>query len=396
MSLKVQSFQSGTRSEGLENIGLESGTLVNPSYIPHFLDLTEDFADEAVPLLDRDDAVLYNLTDDQIHWHNFGYVIKRNFVPHDLIDEYLSIRERENLGAGAFPNTTPYLYHSAIRDICCSRELHYLMVDLLGEELGLHFLLSSFQSTQRGWHQDDYLNPEDVMGRYAAVWIAMGDVHPDSGPFEFVPGSHRWPCLRREKVRTLVVPEIRANTDLWTVHAEYFVNKAVENYIEETGSEIAFFDAKKGDILIWHAKLIHRGSIPKDPSLTRPALIAHYSNIRDRRDIGDHIVRHGDGGYFWQFPERGKPLREDKFERMHATPAATNLPAATAREVPHRITALRKPPSASRVPSAARMQNLLEARVSELEAEIRNLRASTSWRATAPARAVAGWLRGRT
>ena len=38
---------------GYENYGLESGKLVNPNYVPHFLELSEDFTDEKSPLLDH-------------------------------------------------------------------------------------------------------------------------------------------------------------------------------------------------------------------------------------------------------------------------------------------------------------------------------------------------------
>jgi hypothetical protein len=302
---------------GWENYGFESKKLVNPDYIPHFLELSENFPEGCcAPLLDQVTTNLKSITLDQQHWRDYGYLTKKQFIPDHLIDEYMNIRDQLNLGTGEFPNITPYLNYSAIRDICCSRELHYLLVDLLGEELGLHFILTSFKSTERGWHQDDYLNPESTMARYAAVWMAMADIHPDSGPFEFVPGSHKWPCLRRERVRALVKPEEVSNENHdWALIAEYLVNKAVDQQIRDTGAEVVQFNAKKGDILIWHGKLMHRGSIPKHSHLLRPALICHYSNIRDRRDLGNEITRHGDGGYFWEFSGLGRVLSEDKLAR---------------------------------------------------------------------------------
>jgi len=299
-----------------ENYGVDTGKLLDPEHIPNFLDISEPFNEEAALLLDQQTVVLKGLSEDQIYWRKNGYVIKRNFVEHDLIDEYLNIRNKLNLGNGPFDDITPYLYHSVIRDICCSSKLHYLLVDLIGEELGLHFILADFKSTERGWHQDDYLNPEDTKARYAAVWMAMGDVDMDSGPFEIIPGSHKWPCLRRNKVQELVAPELRGRGDHeWAIVAEHSVNKSVENYIAATGSEIVKFDAKKGDILIWHGKAMHRGSIPKNSTLSRPAMICHYSNIRSRRDFGNEITRHGNGGYFWEFTTIGRVLREDQFPR---------------------------------------------------------------------------------
>jgi hypothetical protein len=296
---------------GLENYGLEFDKLVNPHHIPSFLDLSEDYPDTSVM---RQTTLLKGITADQQHWRDHGYVIKRNFIPHDLIDEYVELRDKLNLGFGELPYGEAYLEYSVIRDICCYRELHYLLVDLLGEEMGLQFHLSSFKSTERGWHQDDYLNPENTMARYVAVWIAMGDIHPDSGPFEFVPGSHRWPCLRRQKVIALVKPEALSND--WPVAIEHVVNKSIDKYLKERSASVAQFDAKKGDILIWHARLMHRGSIPKNPDLVRPALIGHYSNIRDRRDFSNEITRHGNGGYFWERSDLGRLLSEDKIARV--------------------------------------------------------------------------------
>jgi hypothetical protein len=301
---------------GFENFGLESGMLVDPDHIPDFLDLAEDYSDAESTLLDQNDAQLSGLTADQQHWRDHGYVIKRNFIPHHLIDEYVELRRKLEVGSGPIADCHPHLYSEALRDICCSRELHYLIVDLIGEELGLHFTLNGFKSTERGWHQDDYLNPEDTLARYAAVWMAMGDIDPDSGPFEFIPGSHKWPCMRREKVKAFIKPEIRNDpSNFWICASEYYVNKAVESHMKVTGSKAEQFQASKGDILIWNAKLMHRGSIPNNPELVRPALICHYSSIKSRRDIGSNITRHGDGGYFWEFPEIGEVLTEDKHPR---------------------------------------------------------------------------------
>jgi hypothetical protein len=310
---------------GFENYGLEFGKLVNPDYIPHFLELSEDYPDELSIFLHQQTVRPRNLTLDQQHWREHGFVIKRGFISNSLIDEYIELRRKLNLGDDRFPNTRPHLDSSVIRDMCCSRELHYLLVDLVGEEMGLTFSLNGFKSSERGWHQDDYLNPETIMGRYVAVWMAMGDIHPDSGPFEFVPGSHKWPCLRRDKVRAWIKPEARDDVHDWATASEYFVNKSVDRYMEELGVKPISFDAKKGDILIWHAKLMHRGSIPRNPELSRPAFIGHYSSIRASRHIGPEITRHGDAGYFWEYSHIGEVLTEDKIERRDLAPAPDQL-----------------------------------------------------------------------
>ena len=65
----------------------------------------------------------------------------------------------------------------------------------------LSLALTGWVSTERNWHQDDYLNPPDVDAWYVAAWLALDDIPSGSGPFQYVPGSHRWPAIRGDKVR---------------------------------------------------------------------------------------------------------------------------------------------------------------------------------------------------
>jgi hypothetical protein len=257
-----------------------------------------------VPYLDQENVDESTLTPQQLHWRKHGYVVLKGFFADPALKAYAQLRERLNLGLSRFPTWTPYLEHEEVRNLVCSRELHYQIVDLIGEELGAHFCLSQYHSTERGWHQDDYLNPEDTYSKYCAVWIAIDDIHPDSGPFEFLPGTHKWPCMRRDLVNSFLDPSVRFGVDqkggpTWEVYAEQFVNPAYYLKFKQSNIEPARFLGKRGDVLIWHGRLLHRGSPPAVKGMVRPGLIAHYSSIRTRRDIGNIIRRHGNGGYYW-------------------------------------------------------------------------------------------------
>jgi ectoine hydroxylase-related dioxygenase (phytanoyl-CoA dioxygenase family) len=148
----------------------------------------------------------------------------------------------------------------------------------------LHLCLTGWVSTERGWHQDDYLNPPHVNSWYAAVWMALDDIHPDSGPFEYVPGSHRWPLMRGSKVRAHM-PWRQAMLPNWPALSEEFVVPAIDAEITRRGAEIRQFIAKRGDVLIWHGRLLHRGSKPNRPGMPRKSLICHYSGVTHRGDI---------------------------------------------------------------------------------------------------------------
>jgi len=51
---------------------------------------------------------------------------------------------------------------------------------------------------------------------------------------------------------------------------------AIAEVIESADLERKEFHAKKGDILIWHANLLHGGSPIKQPGTTRKSMVLHF------------------------------------------------------------------------------------------------------------------------
>jgi ectoine hydroxylase-related dioxygenase (phytanoyl-CoA dioxygenase family) len=50
----------------------------------------------------------------------------------------------------------------------------------------------------------------------------------------------------------------------------------IEEIIAEKGLEKRIFEAKRGDVLIWHANLLHGGSPIAREGLTRRSMVCHY------------------------------------------------------------------------------------------------------------------------
>ena len=269
-----------------------------------FDDLVETPPDELVPFLDRAEPGIDVLTAEQQQWRRDGVVILQRFIPDELIDAYVDAHRRL-AGTPEWPLATTYLRIPECRDICLYEPLTSLLCDLIGDDLGLHLNLWGWVSTERNWHQDDYLNPSFINSWYAAVWFALDDIDPRSGPFQYVPGSHRWPVLRRDKVRELLTPEQAASTD-WPKYTESFLTELAEQKMRETGAQPETFLAKRGDVLIWHGRLLHRGSPPEQPGMERRALIAHYSALSKRDDMPDRKL-HVDpaknvSGWYFELP----------------------------------------------------------------------------------------------
>jgi ectoine hydroxylase-related dioxygenase (phytanoyl-CoA dioxygenase family) len=197
---------------------------------------------------------------------------------------------------GGWPDCTPYMRHEALMRLCCDPHLAAALHDLMGEPAAVHLNLSGWVTTERNWHQDTYLNEAEVGDYYAAVWIALGRIHPDSGPFQYVPGSHMWHRLLRSKI----APHVDMADPSWPKHTEDFLTPLVEAEVEERpGARVVSHLPDTGDVLIWHPRLYHRGSRAHMPGAYRPALIAHYSGIHHRPAMPTP-VQHPAGG--WYFP----------------------------------------------------------------------------------------------
>lgn len=261
-----------------------------------FEDFCEDVPDELLPPLDRIDPTgAIEMTPDAAFWRENGYLILPKLLPDDLIASYRKMFQDAGVVPGGWPNPQPYIDNPVMRDVCCYPPLLKKIEEVIPTPMAVNLALTAWVSTTRTWHQDDYLNPPYINGWYVAVWMALDDIDPDCGVFEFVPGSHRWPLMRGEKIRAQLTPEQLSGS--WPLHAEEMVTPLFDAKIAESGLPIKKFLAKKGDVLIWHARLAHRGSLPKVKGMIRPALIAHYSSITRRVEMPLHR-RHKDWGYY--------------------------------------------------------------------------------------------------
>jgi SAM-dependent methyltransferase len=267
-------------------------------------DLSDTVDDQELPPLDRSVIREASLSREQRAWREDGYLIIPGLISDRLIDNYCQTR---SLVVG-YVSSTPYMHVPEIRDLCLCKPLTDLLQHLLGEPMGLHLNLTGWTSTERDWHQDDYLNPPCVNGHYAGVWIALDRISPDSGPFEFVPGSHRWPIIRQAKVLNLLGCD-DCDDPYWPWESERLLTPFLEREIERQHLSPQRFIANKGDVLIWHSRLVHRGSKPERVGVERRAIISHYSAVRLRRDM-PAVRRHHHGGLFFEIGEASNDGRK--------------------------------------------------------------------------------------
>lgn len=239
-------------------------------------------------------------------WNENGYVIRESLLPEDLMSAYEDCWIRENaevdsngnvsfIRAGGWPDCTPYRRHGELLDILSYGPIHQQIEDLIGEPGGVHLNLTGWVSTTRNWHQDTYLNPPHVGDFYVAIWIALADITPDSGPFQLIPGSHRWPVVTQDRILAALPPEQRDHR--WPRYSESLLTPIFEDQIVRREAEVLTYLPKRGDVLFWHGRLVHRGSSPTLVGKERRSLIAHYSGINHRQDMPP-AIKHNDGWFF--------------------------------------------------------------------------------------------------
>jgi hypothetical protein len=210
-----------------------------------------------------------------------GFVILKNAIPEDLIDTYVdilsgSLVEDDNGKLRGWEGKTSYLGAEEALDILCHPSIQSAFEDL-NKGIALHIDIPYWVSTEKNWHQDAVLANPIAGDNYLGVWVALEDVDPDAGPFEMIPGSHLWD-LDFESI--YLSPE-----NNFSPRNEEEKNKKPvhivleEEMIKRNSTEIVSFTAEKGDVLIWHGRLIHRGSMPNNKNLTRKSLIGHYCNM---------------------------------------------------------------------------------------------------------------------
>jgi len=244
------------------------------------------------PWLDRDDwsRKIEALPAEQAalcrQWAETGYVILPGLIPESLLDTAWQAYERavqrgvitlapESAGdgdelPGRFLNP-----HKRVRPFCRVAK-HVGLMDwfqrLLGHPAKLLQTIASHKGSQQAAHSDSIHMTTYPLGYLAAAWIAFEDIRTDSGPLVFYPGSHRLPYVFSHDLRISV--EDMKHDGYATYRARY--EPFVQRLIEEHGLRPKHFEARKGDVLIWHANLLHGGSPRRDLRLTRKALVGHY------------------------------------------------------------------------------------------------------------------------
>ena len=219
-------------------------------------------------------------------WSTHGYVILDNLVEHPVLDEVWGAYEKAVQSGRIKPPPEPagendpypgrYLNpHKKIGAFCRILKhpelLQYIRLLMEREPKPLQ-TIASHKGSQQGLHSDSIHMTTYPLGYLSAAWIAFEDIDPDCGPLVYYPGSHRLPYVFSKEVG--ITEEDFKKNGYAPYHAKY--EPHISQLVKQHGMEPHHFHAKKGDVLIWHANLVHGGSARRNLELSRRSVVCHF------------------------------------------------------------------------------------------------------------------------
>ncbi|MBD2722619.1 phytanoyl-CoA dioxygenase family protein [Hymenobacter armeniacus] len=163
----------------------------------------------------------------------------------------------------------------AFRQSACIREagegaLRSLVAALLGHETNLFQSINFLTGSEQRTHSDSIHMSTFPLGGMAAAWVALEDITPGNGPLHYYPGSHKLPYYLNADYQNEGTAWLIGDKE-YTQYEAYINQK-----IAEAGLPKQVFLARKGDVFVWHANLMHGGEPHLDKAQTRKSMVFHY------------------------------------------------------------------------------------------------------------------------
>jgi hypothetical protein len=211
-----------------------------------------------------------------IEWKENGYLVLKNFFSSEVIDSIN--KEIENLLAThqveftlgnkvMFANKKSEL----IQGIANQKSITDILSFILGQEVIPFQTINFITGSQQQAHSDSIHMTTYPLGYLIAIWIALEDIDETNGPLSYYPGSHKLPYVLNY--------DYERGGNPFTVGADSNYLKYEEKIgeiVNTTHLPKKIFTAKKGDVLVWHANLIHGGEKITNANTTRKSMVVHY------------------------------------------------------------------------------------------------------------------------
>lgn len=160
-----------------------------------------------------------------------------------------------------------------LKEVGRDNQLMELLSALIGSEVELFQSINFLMGSEQKTHSDSIHMTTYPLGGLLGVWVALEDTDMNNGPLHYYPGSHKLPYYLNSDYDNEGNYYMIGDKD-YTQYEKMLEEKIIEHKIEKK-----IFTAKKGDVLIWHANLMHGGEPHIDKERTRKSMVFHYFNM---------------------------------------------------------------------------------------------------------------------
>jgi ectoine hydroxylase-related dioxygenase (phytanoyl-CoA dioxygenase family) len=208
-------------------------------------------------------------------WSRNGYMVLESFFDEQTCDNInQEVAGLQQSGKIKFNESNKLMFANRksklIYDIANNPELKKIIGFLLDKEVVAFQTINFIRGSGQRAHSDSIHMTTYPLGYLVAAWIALENVTSESGPLFYYPGSHKLPYLLNSDFNegeTMLTLGKKNYTDYEDV---------LEELVSTKGYEKKEFLAKKGDVFIWHANLVHGGAPIINKASTRKSMVIHY------------------------------------------------------------------------------------------------------------------------
>ena len=210
-----------------------------------------------------------------LSWSDNGYMVIEQFIDAERCDKIN--KEMDHLlqsNALKFTNRNKLMFafkkSKLIRETAEDKGLTKLLSFLLDKEVVLFQTINFITGSEQRPHSDSIHMTTYPLGYLIAGWLALEDTTEENGPLCYFPGSHKLPYL--------LTPDFNEGETKFTLGKKDYSDyeNMIDDVIRENGLEKKKFFAKKGDLFIWHANLLHGGEPILEKGRTRKSMVMHY------------------------------------------------------------------------------------------------------------------------
>lgn len=152
-----------------------------------------------------------------------------------------------------------------VRSVALEPRILAALNQLFGRKAFAFQTLNFPTGTEQKIHSDTIHFNSKPAGFMAGAWVALEDVDEQNGALLYYPGSH-------------LLPEVTMQDIGFPPSASHY--RDYENYMQQLVKDKQLTPArgvlKKGQVLLWHANLLHGGGSHPDKSRTRHSQVTHY------------------------------------------------------------------------------------------------------------------------